>query len=371
MKDVRYITDLGDIPQLSIEEVRQLGKVTERFPFQANSYYLGLINWQDRDDPIRRMVIPVPEELDEEGWGAIDPSCEADYTVVPGIQHKYSDTAVMLLSGLCGCLCRYCFRKRLFMEDREREILKDYGPAVQYIKGHSEINNVLLTGGDPLRLDTALLKEVISELRKIDHVKSIRVGTKMASYNPHRIIDDAELPRVIKQFSTPQKRMYFMLHFSHPNEITAEAVRAVDILIESGAILCNQMPLIRGVNDDPEVLAELFAELSFIGVTPYYVFQARPAVGNKPYAVPLVEAYSIFQKARQNLTGVAKRATLVMSHATGKVEVVGLDDRYIYMRYHRSPDPQTIGRFIVARRNDAGYWLDDFEIVTPLLAGLW
>ena len=363
MAKVRYINRISDVPQLSPEEVKELEKVTEKFPFGANTYYLGLINWEDKTDPIRRMIIPATEELECQNWGAIDPSFEADYTVAPGLQHKYPDTALFLLSDLCGGRCRYCFRKRLFMEQREHEILKEYRPAVQYIKAHSEINNVLLTGGDPLRLATPSLRRVLSALRQVEHAQTIRVGTKMPVFNPFRIIDDPELPKVIKEFSTPEKRLYFMLHFSHPREITRESIQAVSILIESGAILCNQNPLLRGVNDSPEVLAELFKKLSFIGVSPYYVFQVRPAVGNKPYAVPLGEAYRIFQEARKNLSGTAKRAVFTMSHRVGKVEVVGLDSSHIYMRYHRAPNPENTGKFIVCRRNDGGYWLDDFEIL--------
>ena len=364
MAKVKYISKISDVPQLTPEEVKELEKVTKKFPFRANTYYLGLINWEDKADPIRRMIIPTTEELEDEGWGTIDPSHEADYTVAHGLQHKYPDTALFLLSDLCGGRCRYCFRKRLFMEHRKHEILKDYHPAVQYIKAHNEINNMLLTGGDPLRLATPSLRQILSALRQVDHVQIIRVGTKMPVFNPFRVIDDPELPKVLKEFSTPEKRLYFMLHFSHPHEITKEAVEAVNILIDSGAILCNQNPLLRGVNDSPEVLAELFKKLSFIGVSPYYLFQVRPAVGNKPYAVPLVRAYRIFQEARKNISGTAKRAIFAMSHKLGKIEVIGLDDSHIYMRYHRAPNPKDTGKLIVARRNDEGYWLDDFEIVS-------
>ncbi len=370
MAQVKYVNKISEVPQLTPEETRELEKVTKKFPFGANTYYLGLINWEDKADPIRRMVIPSTEELEDEEWGAIDPSHEADYIVTPGLQHKYPDTALFLLSDLCGGHCRYCFRKRLFMEHRAHEILKDYHPAVQYIREHKEINNLLLTGGDPLRLATPSLREVLSALRDIDHVGIIRVGTKMPVYNPFRVIDDPELPKLIKEFSTPEKRLYFMLHFSHPKEITEEAIEAVSILLESGAILCNQNPLLRGVNDSPEVLAELYKKLSFIGVSPYYTFQDRPAVGNKPYAVPLVRAYQIVQEAKKNISGTAKRAPFIMSHALGKIEVVGLDDSYIYMRYHRAPDTKDTGKFIIVRRNDRGYWLDDFEMVSEVSSGI-
>lgn len=366
MEMTRYISNITDVRQLPIGEARELEKITSRFPFGATDYYLSLINWGDREDPIRRLIIPTLEETEEENWGTVDASCECNYSVVTGVQHKYADTALMLLSDLCYGRCRYCFRKRLFMEYSETEILKNISDGINYIESHHEINNVLLTGGDPLKLSTESLKRVFAALRNIDHVKVIRVGTKAPAFDPYRITNDEKLPEVIRQFSTPKKRIYFMVHFSHPREITEEAVKAVDILIKSGAILCNQTPIIRGVNDDPWVLGELFKKLSFIGVAPYYVFQIRPTVGNKPYAIPLTEAYQIFHEAQKGISGLARRAVFAMSHGTGKIEVAGMDDSRIYMKYHRSPNWDDIGKLIVARRDDEGHWLDDFDILSEV-----
>ena len=363
MDKIRYLSKLTDVARLYPFDMRSLETVTARFPFMANTYCLDLIDWSDPDDPVRRLIIPSMEEIDN-GWGDMDASCESHYQVVPGLQHKYHDTAVMLVTDSCFGYCRYCFRKRLFTKYRENEILKDISSAMNYIKDHSEINNVLVSGGDPLMLRTASLRKVFSALRQIEHVDIIRVGTNAAAFNPFRIIDDPELPAMISEFSTAEKRIYFMLHFSHINEITPAAIKAVNILLKSGAILCNQTPLLRGVNDDPRLLAELFKKLASIGVAPYYVFQVRPTVGNRSYALPLVEAYQIFEESQKYIAGTAKRARFVMSHSSGKIEVIGLDDSHIYLRYHRSPDPEENGTLIVARRNDDGHWLEDFQIVS-------
>jgi KamA family protein len=363
MDKIRYIRELTDVARMYPLDMKSLEAVTARFPFMANTYCLSLIDWSDPEDPIRRLVIPSMEEIDN-GWGDMDASCESHYQVTPGLQHKYHDTAVMLVTDSCFGYCRYCFRKRLFTKYRENEILKDTSIAVRYIKNHSEINNVLVSGGDPLMLSTASLRKIITALREIKHVDIIRVGTNAAAFNPYRIIDDPELPAMISEFSTTEKRIYFMLHFSHINEITPAAIKAVNILLKSGAILCNQTPLLRGVNDDPRLLAELFKKLASIGVAPYYVFQVRPTVGNRPYALPLVESYQIFEESQKYIAGTAKRARFVMSHSSGKIEVIGLDDSHIYLRYHRSPDPEENGALIVARRNDDGYWLEDFQIVS-------
>jgi len=358
MDKIRYIRELTDVARMYPLDMKSLEAVTARFPFMANTYCLSLIDWSDPEDPIRRLVIPSMEEIDN-GWGDMDASCESHYQVTPGLQHKYHDTAVMLVTDSCFGYCRYCFRKRLFTKYRENEILKDTSIAVRYIKNHSEINNVLVSGGDPLMLSTASLRKIITALREIRHVDIIRVGTNAAAFNPYRIIDDPELPAMISEFSTTEKRIYFMLHFSHINEITPAAIKAVNILLKSGAILCNQTPLLRGVNDDPRLLAELFKKLASIGVAPYYVFQVRPTVGNRPYALPLVESYQIFEESQKYIAGTAKRARFVMSHSSGKIEVIGLDDSHIYLRYHRSPDPEENGALIVARRNDDGYWLEE------------
>ena len=362
MFKTKYVSEIADIPELAAREIADLEEVANIYPFLSNEYYLNLINWQDKRDPIRRLIIPSPKEINTPDWGTLDPSNEHSYQKVQGIQHKYPDTAIFLISDKCFGLCRYCFRKRLFIGFNEYEIIEDYKLAFDYIREHPEINNVLLTGGDPLTLDTHKLRKIISKLRQLKHVKIIRIGTKSAASYPSRITDDDKLPELIKEFSTPQKRIYFMLHFCHPNEITEEATEAARILITSGAILCNQTPLVKGVNDNPEVLATLCKKLSYTGIAPYYFFQTRPTVGNKPYTLPLATSFQIFQESQKNISGTAKRAKFVMSHKSGKIEVIGIDSANIYMKYHRSPDVEKNGKLMIARRNDNGYWLEDFEV---------
>jgi L-lysine 2,3-aminomutase len=155
-----------------------------------------------------------------------------------------------------------------------------------------------------------------------------------------------------------------MVHFNHEKEITPQAIQAIDRLINAGAILCNQTPLIKGVNDNPKILANLLNKLSFIGATPYYIFQSRPTIGNKTYAVPLEEGYRIFEEAKMSLSGLAKRAKFVMSHATGKIEILGIDNSFVYMKYHRTPDLK-VAEVMKFERNPEGYWLEDFKPVSP------
>ncbi|MEE9554578.1 MAG: KamA family radical SAM protein [candidate division Zixibacteria bacterium] len=362
--NVRYFTDIDEISEIPENERVSLKEVTDRYSFRVNDYYLSLINWDDPDDPIRKIIIPETHELS--AWGALDPSNEAVNYVVPGCQHKYPHTALILVNEDCGGYCRFCFRKRLF-SDENAEVSSDVGPALDYIASQPQISNVLLTGGDPLILSSKKLEEIIRPLRKINHVQIIRIGTKMPAFNPTRIIDDPELPAVISRYSTRLKRIYFMTHFNHPREITDKAALALDILLKAGAIVTNQTPVLRGINHEPEILTELMEKLSYIGVPPYYFFQCRPTAGNKTYAVPITETYTNLEIAKSRASGLARRAKHVMSHATGKMEVVGVTDKYIYLKYHRARKRSDDSRMLVFKRNDKAYWLDDFQRDTELV----
>ncbi len=354
----KYITRLDQLNGLNEEEKRRLEEVVKRFVFRANEYYLSLVDWNDPDDPIRRIV--VPDETELEDWGRLDASGEVNYTVVPGLEHKYRSTALLLVNDVCGAYCRFCFRKRLFMDDND-EVVKDVTEGVEYIRQHEEISNVLLTGGDPLILCTTKLGEIISRLREIDHVQIIRIGTKMPVFNPYRITEDPSLLEMIERYSTFEKRIYVMVHTNHPAELTDIAIEGLGLLQKAGAVTVNQTPLIAGVNDDPMVLSELFNKLSYIGVPPYYVFQCRPTQGNRIFSVPVERSYEIFEEARAKSSGLAKRARLVMSHTTGKVETVGLTDTHIFFKYIRAHRDSDNSRFLIFERNPNAYWFDDYE----------
>jgi lysine 2,3-aminomutase len=361
MNKTRFLTSLsqvGALKKLPESERRKILQVEQRYAFRSNDYYNSLINWNDRQDPIRRIVIPDQDELQQ--WGQLDASGEHNYAKVSGLEHKYEDTALLLVSDVCGALCRFCFRKRLFMEGN-KEVSLDVSQGLAYIRNHPEINNVLLTGGDPLLLSTPRLGDIVRKLRSIDHVRIIRIGSKLPAFNPHRLLDDPELLEMFRTYSLPERRIYLMAHFNHPRELTREAIRALTLVQKAGVCVMNQTPMIRGVNDNPVVLAELLNHLSYIGVAPYYVFQCRPTKGNAAYTVPVEEGYEIFASALRRCSGLARRCRYAMSHVTGKVEVAGLTEEQIFFRYHRPADPgQSPGEIIVRERNPEGYWLEDY-----------
>ncbi|HPY76243.1 MAG TPA: KamA family radical SAM protein [Anaerohalosphaeraceae bacterium] len=356
-----YYTDVRDLPQLSAKEKGILYPVAEQYSFRANDYYLSLINWDDPADPIRRLIIPDLDEL--ESWGRLDPSNEQNYTILPGLEHKYNTTALMLVSNVCEGICRYCFRKRVFIHP-QKDVLRDLPAAIDYIRNHKEITNILLTGGDPLVLTTGKLEKIIGPLREISHVQIIRIGTRVPVFNPYRILNDPDLPLMLGRYCLPDKKIYIMTHFIHPRELTTPALEAVHRLQKAGAILCNQSPLIRGVNDKPSVLAQLMRRCSFAGIVPYYLFQCRPALGNRAYTVPIEEGYDILGHAKAMVSGLAKRLRFVMSHSTGKLEIIGRTDEYTYFKYHRAADDKDSGRILICRSNPQACWLDDYEEIT-------
>lgn len=365
---IHSIDELDNIVGLTPTEREEMENVTEKFPFRANEYYLSLIDWKDHQDPLRRIVVPDPREL--KGGGCMDPSRERDYTRLPGLQHKYDQTGLLLLTDVCGGICRFCFRKRLFLKC-ERETIRDVSAGLEYIKAHREITNVLLTGGDPFTLETHRLGAILKELREIEHVNIIRIGSKMLAYNPYRFITDPGLIDVLSRYSTPEKRIYIMAHFNHPREMTEVSMQAVEKLHRAGIVVVNQTPVLNEVNSDPRIFTQLFRTLSFVGVSPYYVFQCRPSLGNLLFQTPVEHSYDIIQQAWLACSGLAKRARFVMSHATGKIEVVGKTAHHVVMRYHQAADSANIGKTMIFRSNPMARWFDDYRHhATPLVSHL-
>ncbi|MCM3715162.1 KamA family radical SAM protein [Alkalihalobacillus oceani] len=355
MAQPKYVLDIDKIKEIPASERAKLKEITEKFVFRVNEYYLGLIDWNNPNDPIRKLVIPNEGELEE--YGRWDASDEDTNYVVPGCQHKYETTALLICSEVCGAYCRYCFRKRLFRND-VKEAMSDVKPGLDYIANTSSINNVLLTGGDPLILATKKLRMIIEQLRQIEHVKIIRIGSKLPVFNPMRIYEDEALLDLIRQYSTAENRIYIMAHINHPVEITKEAKQAFDALHDAGAIVVNQTPVLKGINDDPDVLAELLDKLSWAGVTPYYFFINRPVAGNNDFVLTLKEAYQIVEAAKAKTSGLGKRVRLSMSHTSGKIEILAIEDGKAYLKYHQSRD-NNYGKFMVLDCPDEAAWFDD------------
>lgn len=356
--NIRTIGELKKFIKLSRKEEGEIRKVVRIHPMNISKYYMSLINKRDPKDPIRKMIVPSGKELSKEG--EYDTSGEKVNTKSVGLQHKYRQTALLLATNRCGSYCRFCFRKRL-VGLSVKEILSRFDSALEYIKRHREINNVLITGGDPFILSTKVLEEFLRGLSGVDHLDFVRFGTRTPVTFPHRMLDDIQLTEMLYRYNK-RKRIYIVTHFNHPREITPESTRAIQMLINANLVVSNQTVLLRGVNDKPETLAELMNSLTRIGVVPYYVFQCRPVKRVKThFQVPLYRGLKVVEDAKAKLNGHGKRFKFAMSHRSGKIEILGVKGNRIYFKQHQGRNPKTIGRFFSRRLNKTGAWLDDFK----------
>ena len=352
------VEQLSNYVELSSNEKEQLEQVAQIHPMRVSPYYLSLINWNDPHDPIRKMAVPSLEELNLDGF--YDTSGEAENTKMPGLQHKYAETALILATNRCATYCRHCFRKRL-VGLPTKEILKRFEDAAEYIENHTEINNVLVSGGDPLVLSTKVIETFLKLLTNIDHLSFIRFGSRTPVTLPSRF-NDPELLALFKKYSRMDKRLYVVTQFNHPREITLQSVSAVNKILNSGVLMSNQTVLLKGVNDNPETLATLMDKLVSIGVAPYYVFQCRPVKRVKHhFQVPVCEGVRIVEKAKAKCNGHSKRFKYIMSHKTGKIEILGIMDGEIYFKYHEAKDRKKLGMMFKRRVDEKAGWLDDFS----------
>ena len=343
---------------LSQKEKDQMKRVANIHPMRISPYYMSLIDWNDPNDPIMKMAVPSKKELNLDGF--YDTSGEAENTKMPGLQHKYSETALILATNRCATYCRHCFRKRL-VGLPTGEIIRRFEDAAEYIADHEEINNVLISGGDPLVLSNEVIKKFLEVLTKIDHLNYIRFGSRTPVTLPSRF-NDRELLTILKNYSQMDRRLYVVTQFNHPKEITPQSITAVSKLINSGILLSNQTVLLKDVNDDPETLATLMNKLVSIGVSPYYVFQCRPVKRVKHhFQVPLCEGVRMVEKAKAKCNGHSKRFKYIMSHITGKIEILGIINGNIYFKYHEAKNRRNLGVMFKRHVDEKAGWLDDFN----------
>jgi len=347
--------------KLTPREEKEIRKVTKIHPMLLSRYYLSLIKKGGRNDPLRKMMIPSGQEINLAG--TYDTSGESLSTKMPGLQHKYGQTALILSTNRCAAYCRFCFRKRL-VGLTTNEILNRFNKAVDYIKKHEEIDNVLISGGDSLMLPSKVIGQFLKLLAPISHLRYIRFGTRIPAVFPGRIIKDKKLLAIFKKYSK-KKHIYIVTHFNHPREITPKSRRAVKALLAAGiAGVNNQAVLMKGVNDNPRVLAKLLNKLIKINVLPYYVFQCRPVKRVKHhFQISLYRGYKIFEEAKRKVKGhiLCKRLKYVMSHRSGKVEIIGMDKKRMYFKYHQARNPKDLGRCFSKKINKKASWLDDFK----------
>ncbi len=295
-------------------DAKGLRSVVDRYPMRITPHYLGLI--REAGDPIWRQCVPDHRELGDSA-GMDDPLGEENLSPVPGLVHRYPDRALLLVSGACAVYCRFCTRKRTvgcgsMALDRE-----GFDAALDYLKGRPEIRDVILSGGDPLLLEDDRLEALLESLCRIPHVEVVRIGTRVPVTLPERITE--RLCGRLRRFSP----LYVNTHFNHPREITPEAAAACDRLVGAGIVLGNQTVLLRGVNDDAAVLADLFRGLLRIRVRPYYLHHMDPARGTVHFRTRIERGLEIMQTLRGALSGMAIPQYVVdLPGGKGKVPLV-------------------------------------------------
>lgn len=338
------------------EEAAKLSAIVETYPMAVPEYYLSLIDENDPNDPIRRMCIPSEDEMD--GDGVYDTSGESDNTVAIGLQHKYPQTVLILSTNHCAMYCRHCFRKRM-VGATEDEINNNFLATVDYIKAHPEVNNVLITGGDALLLSHEMMARYLEAFTGMEQLQFVRIGSRLPVVFPQKVIDDKELQAIFGKY-VKKKQIFLITQFNHPCEVTPQAAECVRIFREMGIIVRNQTVLLKGVNDDPQVLGTLLQKLTAIGVLPYYVFQCRPVRGVKArFQVSLVDGARIVDAAKAMQNGQGKAFRYCMSTPKGKLEILGqLDDGQMLFKFHQAKDAENHGR-IFARALEAGEcWIE-------------
>jgi lysine 2,3-aminomutase len=307
------ITSPGELSSFFEIDEEEVQGVISRYPMTINRYYLSLIN--NRGDGIYEQAVPDIREITEED-GMEDPLREEELSPVPGLTHKYPDRVLFLISNRCAAYCRFCNRKRKVGRPSvvTKETIKE---GLAYIRKTPKVRDVLLSGGDPLLLPDEKLHQILGELRSISNVEIIRIGTRVPCTLPQRVTP--ELANLLKGFHP----LYISTHFNHPREITPEAALACARLADAGIPLGCQTVLLKGVNDNAEVLGRLMRKLLFIRVRPYYLFQADLARGTAHFWTTLERSLEIMKGLQGHTRGLGMPHFVVdLPGGGGKVPLV-------------------------------------------------
>lgn len=288
------VTSPHELAQKLNIDITEIEMVTKEFPVRITPYYLGLI--KEKDDPIWKQAIPDTKEL--VGSGFDDPLHEEHDSPAPCITHRYPDRVLFYVSPYCAMYCRFCTRKRK-VSDPNSVSDENIEAGLQYIRKHKEIRDVVISGGDPFMLPDDKIDYILYQVRSIQHVQIIRIGTRVIVTLPHRITDS--LCSILKKYHP----LYLNTHFNHPREITPESSRACKMLADSGIPIGNQSVLLKGVNDNVNTMKELMQKLLSIRVRPYYIYQADLVKGTEHFRTPVKKGLDIIQSLRGHTSGLA------------------------------------------------------------------
>lgn len=296
-------------------------------PMRVPRYYLDLIDWSNPADPLRRQVLPSPEEAIALPDDLPDPIGDDAHSPVPGIVHRYPDRALFLLTATCAVHCRFCFRRE-FIGKPVRTLRKDQlEAAFAYLAEHSELWEVILSGGDPLVFPDAYLEGVLHRLRRISHLRIIRIHSRTPVIYPGRLT--AQLGEIARRYAP----LYLVIHVNHPREVTPTFAARVGAIVDRGTPVLSQTVLLRGVNDDVATLAALFRKLVEARIKPYYLHQLDRAPGTNHFRVPIEQGLKLMEGLRGHLSGLCL-PTYVLDIPGGHGKVP-LGPHYVHLRGER------------------------------------
>lgn len=294
---VETLEGLKQYITLTEEEEQGIGKCLNFLRMAITPYYLSLIDLNDPCDPIRRQAIPQEAELHFAPEESADSLHEDVYSPVPGLTHRYPDRVLFLLTDRCATYCRHCTRRRMVGHTDNAMPKSQIDACIAYVRDHSEVRDVLLSGGDAFLQSDEMLEYVISNLRAIKHVEVIRLGTRTPVVMPQRITQ--ELCDMLKKYHP----IWVNTHFNHPKEITLESAKACAMLADAGIPLGNQSVLLRGVNDCVHVMKKLVNDLVRIRVRPYYIYACDLSLGLSHFRTPVSKGIEIIEALRGHTSG--------------------------------------------------------------------
>lgn len=297
----RFLTleQVAKYMQLTPEEEEGCRFANQKLSLAITPYFFNLIDRKDPHCPIRLQVIPRGEEMQVALEELLDPVGEEKTMPVKGLVHRYPDRVLFLVTSHCAAYCRYCTRSRLVSNAQDYDFHPDFEAAISYITNHSEIRDVLISGGDPLLLPDRKIDMLLSRLRAIPHIEFIRIGTRIPVFMPQRITP--EFCTMIKKHGP----IWMSIHVNHPKECTLELKAACERLTCAQVILGNQSVLLKGINDDAKTLTSLSHRLLQMGVRPYYLYQCDLITGSAHFRTEVAKGVELIEQMRGHTTGYA------------------------------------------------------------------
>lgn len=325
---ITNVESLSKLFPISEQEKSDIQECLKSFRMGITPYYLSLINPEDPNDPIKQQCIPSIQETYPCSNDLTDPLNEDGDSPVPHIVHRYPDRVLFLVTLRCSMYCRHCTRRRLVGEEDTVITEAALKTALDYIRKHTEIRDVLISGGDPLTMSTEKLEHIIKGIRDIPNVDVVRIGTRVPVVMPMRI--DYELLNMLKKYHP----IWINTHFNHPNEVTPESSRACQAIADAGIPLGNQTVLLKGVNDNSEVMKDLMYKLIRNRVRPYYLYQCDLSRGISHFRTPVETGIRIIHDLQGFISGFAvPKFVIDAPGGGGKVPIC-----YNYVKEHNSKE---------------------------------